>query len=242
MLFSGCKMHCPHKKHLGFNGIFVFHLPSLNKSTYGFCGHKYRPTLRVALTGASLPTAPRFLWRHFSRAKTPQDFSARENRMMTRKRTPAYWRMSRTMTQSAPIFTWGPCKIVRPCRERRTHRSGEGCPKQSAGSARQERRLRPTQKCACPCQAKVFFTPHIYRKECRKQVLFSIPRSHFSAENSSFCPPHFVLFFCPARYSGTASFLAATNFLLRSLNCHNVNLAWVPLIPKAWEYFQLLEP
>ena len=126
--------------------------------------------------------------------------------------------------------------------ERRTHRSGEGCPKQSAGSARQERRLRPTQKCACPCQAKVFFTPHIYRKECRKQVLFSIPRSHFSAENSSFCPPHFVLFFCPARYSGTASFLAATNFLLRSLNCHNVNLAWVPLIPKAWEYFQLLEP
>ena len=122
------------------------------------------------------------------------------------------------------------------------HRSGEGCPKQSAGSARQERRLRPTQKCACPCQAKVFFTPHIYRKECRKQVLFSIPRPHFSAENSSFCPPHFVLFFCPARYSGTASFLAATNFLLRSLNCHNVNLAWVPLIPKAWEYFQLLEP
>ena len=162
--------------------------------------------------------------------------------MMTRKRTPAYWRMPRTITQSAPITAWGPCKVVRPCRERRTHRSGEGCPKQSAGSARQERRLRPTQKCACPCQAKVFFTPHIYRKECRKQVLFSIPRPHFSAENSSFCPPHFVLFFCPARYSGTASFLAATNFLLHSLNCHNVNLAWVPLIPKAWEYFQLLEP
>ena len=162
--------------------------------------------------------------------------------MMTRKRTPAYWRMSRTITQSAPISAWGPCKVVRPCRERRTHRSGEGGPKQSAGSARQERRLRPTQKCACPCQAKVFFTPHIYRKECRKQVLFSIPRPHFSAENSSFCPPHFVLFFCPARYSGTASFLAATNFLLRSLNCHNVDLTRVPLIPKAWEYFQLLEP
>ncbi len=84
-------------------------IPSLNKSTYGFCGHKYRPTLRVALTGASLPTAPRFLWRHFSRAKTPQDFSARENRMMTRKRTPAYWRMSRTMTLSAPIFAAEKC-------------------------------------------------------------------------------------------------------------------------------------
>ena len=134
-----------------FCALYMEYLPSLNKSTYGFCGHKYRPTLRVALTGASLPTAPRFLWRHFSRAKTPQDFSARENRMMTRKRTPAYWRMSRTMTQSAPIFTWGPCKIVRPCRERRTHRSGEGCPKQSAGSARQERRLRPMQKRGCPC-------------------------------------------------------------------------------------------
>ena len=70
--------------------MYMEYLPSLNKSTYGFCGYKYRPTLRVALTGASLPTAPRFLWRHFSRAKTPQDFSARENRMMTRKRTPAY--------------------------------------------------------------------------------------------------------------------------------------------------------
>ena len=92
---------------------FCMMVPSLNKSTYGFCGHKYRPTLRVALTGASLPTAPRFLWRHFSRAKTPQDFSARENRMMTRKRTPAYWRMSRTMTLSAPIFAAE--KRVCPC-------------------------------------------------------------------------------------------------------------------------------
>ena len=117
LLFSGCKMHCPHKKHLGFNGIFVFHLPSLNKSTYGFCGHKYRPTLRVALTGASLPTAPRFLWRHFSRAKTPQDFSARENRMMTRKRTPAYWRM----------LLRGPRKVVRPRGERRSDEALEGC-------------------------------------------------------------------------------------------------------------------
>ena len=112
------------------------------KSTCGFCGYKYRPTLRVALIGISLPAASCFLGRHFL---------LRENRMMTRKRTPAYWCMSRTMTQSAPIFTWGPCKIVRPCRERRTHRSGEGCPKQSAGSARQERRLRSMQKRGCPC-------------------------------------------------------------------------------------------
>ena len=78
-----------------------------------FAGINTRPTLRVALTGASLPAAPRFLGRHFSRAKTPKDFSARENRMMTRKRTPAYWRMSRTMTQSAPIFAAE--KRVCPC-------------------------------------------------------------------------------------------------------------------------------
>ena len=82
-----------------FCALYMEYLPSLNKSTYGFCGHKYRPTLRIALTGASLPAAPHFLGRHFSRAKTPQDFSARENRMMTRKRTPAYWRMSRTITR-----------------------------------------------------------------------------------------------------------------------------------------------
>ena len=92
-------------------------IPSLNKSTYGFCGYKYRPTLRVALTGASLPAAPRFLWRHFSRAKTPQDFSARENRMMTRKRTPAYWRM----------LLRGPRKVVRPRGERRSDEALEGC-------------------------------------------------------------------------------------------------------------------
>ena len=112
-----------------FCALYMEYLPSLNKSTYGFCGHKYRPTLRVALTGASLPTAPRFLWRHFSRAKTPQDFSARENRMMTRKRTPAYWRMSRTMTLSAPIFAAE--KRVCPCQAKvkspvQTHAGGQG--------------------------------------------------------------------------------------------------------------------
>ena len=100
-----------------FCALYMEYLPSLNKSIYGFCGHKYRPTLRVALTGASLPTAPRFLWRHFSRAKTPQDFSARENRMMTRKRTPAYWRM----------LLRGPRKVVRPRGERRSDEALEGC-------------------------------------------------------------------------------------------------------------------
>ena len=100
-----------------FCALYMEYLPSLNKSTYGFCGHKYRPTLRVALTGASLPTAPRFLWRHFSRAKTLQDFSARENRMMTRKRTPAYWRM----------LLRGPRKVVRPRGERRSDEALEGC-------------------------------------------------------------------------------------------------------------------
>ena len=39
---------------------------------------------------------------------------------------------------------WGPHKVVRPCGERRMHCSGEGCPKQSIGSARLKRRLRPT--------------------------------------------------------------------------------------------------
>ena len=101
-------------RELFFNQVKI---PSLNKSTYGFCGHKYRPTLRVALTGASLPTAPRFLGCHFSRAKTPQDFSARENRMMTRKRTPAYWRM----------LLRGPRKVVRPRGERRSDEALEGC-------------------------------------------------------------------------------------------------------------------
>ena len=101
-------------RELFFNQVKI---PSLNKSTYGFCGYKYRPTLRVALTGASLPAAPRFLWRHFSRAKTPQDFSARENRMMTRKRTPAYWRM----------LLRGPRKVVRPRGERRSDEALEGC-------------------------------------------------------------------------------------------------------------------
>ena len=39
---------------------------------------------------------------------------------------------------------WGPRKVARPCGERRMYCSGEGCPKQSIGSARLKRRLRPT--------------------------------------------------------------------------------------------------
>ena len=85
-------------------GSVIIYFISIDKSTYGFCGHKYRPILRVALIGASLPAASRFLGRHFL---------LRENRMMTRKRTPAYWRMSRTMTLSAPIFAAE--KRVCPC-------------------------------------------------------------------------------------------------------------------------------
>ena len=88
-------------------------IPSLNKSTYGFCGHKCRMALRGSSAGASLPSSPRFPLQHFCRAKTPQDFSARENQMMARKRTPAYWRMPRTMTQSALICTAE--KRVYPC-------------------------------------------------------------------------------------------------------------------------------
>ena len=88
-------------------------VPSLDKSTYGFCGHKCRMALRGSSAGASLPSSLRFPLQHFCRAKTPQDFSARENQMMARKRTPAYWRMPRTMTQSALICTAE--KRVCPC-------------------------------------------------------------------------------------------------------------------------------
>ena len=39
-----------------------------------------------------------------------------------------------------------PRRDARPAGERRAHRSGEGCPKQSIGSARLKRRLRPTRR------------------------------------------------------------------------------------------------
>ena len=41
---------------------------------------------------------------------------------------------------------WGPRRDARPAGERRTHRSGEGGPKRSKGSARLKRRLRPTRR------------------------------------------------------------------------------------------------
>ena len=44
------------------------------------------------------------------------------------------------------LLNWGPHKGVRPCGERRAHRSGEGCPNQGVGSARLKRRLRPTRR------------------------------------------------------------------------------------------------
>ena len=44
------------------------------------------------------------------------------------------------------LLNWGPRKVVRPCGERRAHRSGEGCPNQGVGSARLKRRLRPTRR------------------------------------------------------------------------------------------------
>ena len=47
---------------------------------------------------------------------------------------------------------WGPCKVVRPCGERRTHRSGEGCPQCNGGSARLKRRLRPTSRRRLPLE------------------------------------------------------------------------------------------
>ena len=53
------------------------------------------------------------------------------------------------------LLNWGPHKVVRPCGERRAHRSGEGCPNQGVGSARLKRRLRPTRrsKSAAPAVA-----------------------------------------------------------------------------------------
>ena len=51
-----------------------------------------------------------------------------------------------TPTRRYTPYNRGPRKVVRPCGERRMHRSGEGCPEQSAGSARLKRRLRPTRR------------------------------------------------------------------------------------------------
>ena len=52
----------------------------------------------------------------------------------------------KTPTRRYTPYNRGPRKVVRPCGERRMHRSGEGCPEQSAGSARLKRRLHPTRR------------------------------------------------------------------------------------------------
>ncbi len=54
-----------------------------------------------------------------------------------------------------------PAKQLHQLRMQRMHRSGEGCPEQSAGSARLKRRLRPTRRRLkvdfqfAPCRAKI---------------------------------------------------------------------------------------
>ena len=101
-----------------------------DKSTCGFCGHKCRPTLCVALG-------------LFGEGKSDDD------KEEGRRNTCVF---QGSMTLSVLIFTWSLRKAGRPCGERRTHRSGEGCP---LGSARLKRRLRPTQRRARPCQGKV---------------------------------------------------------------------------------------
>ena len=78
-----------------------------------------------------------------------------------------------SMTQSALICAWGPRKVARPCGVRRTHHSGEGCPLEAA---RLKRRLRPTKKRVCPCQAKILSVYHSRRP--RRKVIppfFPIP-------------------------------------------------------------------
>ena len=112
-IYAGCNILISKEVLLRFGSTYLH----LTRAHTVFAGINTRPTLRVALTGASLPAAPRFLGRHFSRAKTPQDFSARENQVMTRKRTPAYWRM----------LLRGPRKVVRSRGERRSDEALEGC-------------------------------------------------------------------------------------------------------------------
>ena len=68
------------------------------------------------------------------------------------------------------LLNWGPRKVVRPCGERRAHRSGEGCPNQGVGSARLKRRLRPTRrsKSATPAVAVQFM--HFQKAPQRRQA------------------------------------------------------------------------
>ena len=70
-------------------------------------------------------------WGYFSVKKSNQKSLGEDPETPTRRYTP---------------YNRGPRKVARPCGERRMHRSGEGCPEQSAGSARLKRRLRPTRR------------------------------------------------------------------------------------------------
>ena len=64
----------------------------------------------------------------------------------------------------------GPRKVAGPCGERRMHCSGEGCPKQSIGSARLKRRLRPTSVGSLGHSPKPFLHPFVGTKGCPRRV------------------------------------------------------------------------
>ena len=86
---------------------------------------------------------------------------------MTRKRTPAYWRMSRTMTQSAPIFTW------RPLQNRKTLQGKEDAP-QRGGLPEAKRRV-STTGAQVASDAKAWVSLLSEGKKVRNKV--NIPRS-----------------------------------------------------------------
>ena len=89
--------------------------------------------------------------------------ASRSHRVVTvctaRRRGVPFVRMRRRGLRSMsghPAYAWGnpptlrrssfPQRALRPAGERRTHRSREGCPKHSEGSARLKRRLRSTRR------------------------------------------------------------------------------------------------
>ena len=68
-------------------------------------------------------------------------------RLGLRPKTPTRRSPPRPESQSNGFpENWGPQRDARPAGERRTHRSGEGCPKHSEGSARLKWRLRSTRR------------------------------------------------------------------------------------------------
>ena len=85
---------------------------------------------------------------------------------------------------------WGPCKVVRPCGERRTHRSGEGCPQCNGGSARLKRRLRPTSRRRLPLER--ICAPYGFVFLCQQKNNICIQRSQASGV-SGFSPSVFCI-------------------------------------------------